>query len=77
MNQNDLIARVLAVLLSGLAAVWASINSQDRFTGSDGKVLDAKIEGLRRDVDKLPPAWLQREINELERRVAALEERRE
>ena len=77
MNQNDLLARILAVLLSGLAAIWATFSTQDRFTGTEGEVLEERVNGIRRDLDRLPPDWLQRDVNELKRRVEALEDERD
>jgi len=79
-NQNDLLARILAVALSGLAALWASFATQDRFTGSQGSVLEERLNAVQRDIDRLPPEWLRRDImrvsdkvDELEHRVEALE----
>ena len=66
---NDLLARILAVLLSGIAMVWGSWNSQDRFTGSEGKVLQEKVRQLEKRVDKLPPEHLLKEIRDIEDRL--------
>ena len=65
----------LAVLLSGIAMVWGSWSSQDRFTGSEGKVLQERIRQLENRVDKLPPGYLLEELHELERKVEELERR--
>ena len=70
---NDLLARILAVLLSGVAMVWGSWNSQDRFTGSEGRVLQEKVRQLENRVDKLPPEHLLEDIEEINLRLKELE----
>lgn len=70
---NDLLARILAVLLSGIAMVWGSWNSQDRFTGSEGRVLQEKVRQLENRVDKLPPSHLLEDIEEINLRLKELE----
>lgn len=70
---NDLLARILAVLLSGIAMVWGSWNSQDRFTGSEGRVLQEKVRQLENRVDKLPPEHLLEDIEEINLRLKELE----
>ena len=70
---NDLLARILAVLLSGIAMVWGSWNSQERFTGSEGRVLQEKVRQLENRVDKLPPSHLLEDIEEINLRLKELE----
>ena len=70
---NDLLARILAVLLSGIAMVWGSWNSQDRFTGSEGRVLQEKVRQLENRVDKLPPSHLLDDLRRIEDRLKELE----
>ena len=70
---SDLLARILAVLLSGIAMVWGSWSSQDRFTGSEGKVLEERIRQLERRVDGLPPGYLLDDLEEIEDRLKELE----
>ena len=72
-SESDLLARILAVLLSGLAMVWGSWNSQDRFTGSEGRVLEERIRQLERRVDGLPPNYLLDDIEEINERLKELE----
>ncbi len=72
---NDLLARILAVLLSGIAMVWGSWNSQDRFTGSEGRVLQEKVRQLENRVDKLPPSHLLEDIEEINLRLKELEKK--
>lgn len=72
-SESDLLARILAVLLSGIAMVWGSWNSQDRFTGSEGKVLEERVRQLERRVDNLPPSHLLDDLKEIESRLKELE----
>lgn len=72
-STNDLLARILAVVLSGIAMLWGSWNTQDRFTGSEGKVLEERVRQLEKRVDLLPPAYLLQEIQEINKRLDRLE----
>lgn len=74
-NQNDLLARILAVALSGLAALWATLSSDDRFTGTQGSVLEERLNAVQRDLNRLPPEWVRRDVMRISDKVDELEDR--
>ena len=74
-NQNDLLARILAVSLSGLAALWATLATDDRFTGTQGSVLEERLNAVQRDLNRLPPEWVRRDVMRISDKVDELENR--
>ena len=73
MGDKDLLARILAVIMAGVSALYASVASDDRFTGADGEVLTERVRRLERDVENLPPVWLREDIQEIKQRLRKLE----
>lgn len=51
-GSNDLLARVLAVILAGIVAFYSTIQTSDRFTGEDAKAFEARIKNL--ELNSLP-----------------------
>ena len=70
---NDMLARVLAVILTGVSMAYASFTSSDRFTGTQGAVHDQRLQHLEEQVRQLPPEWLRRDLVKIEQRLERIE----
>lgn len=62
-GQIDLVARIMAVVLAAVITIWSQWSSRDRFTGEDGKVLEARIKSLEHHISPAGQTVVHEAIN--------------